>query len=62
MKLREVPEDQKKVNVTPLLKNSEKVYLGTYRLFKLTSITEKVMEQIISKTAAKHITDIKGRS
>lgn len=52
----------KKVNVSLLLKNSEKVYLGTYSLFRLNSVTEKVMEQINPITAVKHFKDIKVRS
>jgi len=43
----EVPEDWRKVNVTPVLKKGKKEDPGNYRLVSLTSIPGKTVEQLI---------------
>jgi len=43
----EVPEDCRKVNVTPIFKKGGKGDPGNYRLVRLTSIPGKIMEQRI---------------
>ena len=44
---REVPEDWRKANVTPIFKKGKKEHPGNYRPVSLTSIPGKVMEQLI---------------
>lgn len=50
-----VYEDWKKVNITTVFIRSEKEDLGIYKLVSLTSISVKVMEQILSETIIKHV-------
>ncbi|KFP28054.1 hypothetical protein N325_01422, partial [Colius striatus] len=50
-----VPEDWRKVNVTPVFKKGRKDDPGDYRLVSLTSIPGKIMEQLILNVITKHI-------
>ncbi|GAB0207177.1 mitochondrial enolase superfamily member 1 [Grus japonensis] len=51
----EVPEDQRKANVTPVFKKGKKEDPGNYRPVSLTSIPRKVMEQHILGVISKHV-------
>ncbi|KAF4795873.1 RNA-directed DNA polymerase from mobile element jockey-like protein [Turdus rufiventris] len=48
----EVPEDWKKANVTPVFKKGKREDTGNY---SLTSISGKVMEQLILEATSKHM-------
>lgn len=52
----EVPEDWKKANVTPVFKKGEREDTGNY---SLTSISGKMMEQLILEATSKHMEDKK---
>jgi len=49
----EVPEDWRKVNVTPIFEKGKKEDPGNYRPVRLTSIPGKVMEQLILEAIIK---------
>jgi len=50
-----VPEDWRKANVTPIFKKGKKEDPGNYRLVSLTSIPEKVIEEIILNVVIKQV-------
>jgi len=52
---REVPEDWKKANVTPIFKKGKKEDPGNYRPVSLTSIPGKMMEQLILEVIIKQV-------
>ncbi|KFP08524.1 hypothetical protein N300_08319, partial [Calypte anna] len=53
----EMPEDWRKAIVTPVFKKGKKEDPGNYSPVSLTSIPEKVMEQLILDTVSRHIKD-----
>ncbi|GAB0186732.1 mitochondrial enolase superfamily member 1 [Grus japonensis] len=55
----EVPEDWRKVNVTLVFKKGKKKDPGNYRPVSLTSISGKVMEQLILGVISKHVEEKK---
>ena len=52
-------EDWRKANVTSIFKKGKKENPGNYRLFSLSSVPGKVMEQLILETISRHIKDKK---
>jgi len=52
---REVPEDWRKANVTPVFKKGKKEDPGNYRPVSLTSIPRKVVEQLILEVIIKQV-------
>ncbi|GAB0179570.1 mitochondrial enolase superfamily member 1 [Grus japonensis] len=55
----QVPEDWRKASVTLVFKKGKKEDPGNYRPVSLTSIPEKVMEQLILKVISKHVEEKK---
>ncbi|KFP79597.1 RNA-directed DNA polymerase from mobile element jockey, partial [Apaloderma vittatum] len=53
----EVPADWKSANITPIYKKGKKDDLGNYRPVSLTSISGKMMEQIILNSIMQHMQD-----
>ncbi|KFV62834.1 hypothetical protein N307_00669, partial [Dryobates pubescens] len=51
----EVPGDWSRANVTPIFKNGKKEDPGKYRWVSLTSISGKVMKQLILDSVLRHI-------
>ncbi|GAB0190798.1 mitochondrial enolase superfamily member 1 [Grus japonensis] len=51
----EVPEDWRKVNVTPVFKKGKKEDPGNYRPVSFISIPGKVMEQLVIDVISKHV-------
>ena len=51
----EVPDDWRRANVVPIFKKGKKEEPGNYRPVSLTSIPEKILEQIIKKSVCKHL-------
>ena len=51
----EVPKDWRKANVTPIFKKGKKEDPGNYRPVSLTSITGKVLEQLILEVIIKQV-------
>ena len=56
----EIPEDWRFANVTPIYKKGCKEDPGNYRSVSLTSVPEKVMEQIILGEITRHMCGIQG--
>ena len=55
--LGEVPGDWKRANFTPILKQSRKEELGSYRPVSLTSVPGKLTENIILESTSKYMKD-----
>ena len=55
----EVPEDWRKVSVTPVFKKGKKENPGNYRPVSLTSIPGKIMEQLILEVIIKQVEEKK---
>ncbi|KAK4815974.1 hypothetical protein QYF61_010842 [Mycteria americana] len=57
--IKEVPEDWRKANATPLFKNGKKGDPGNYRSVNLTSIPGEVMEQLLLGTISRYMKEEK---
>jgi len=53
----EVPEDWRLANVTPIYKKGCREDLGNYRPVSLTSVPEKIIEQIVLREITRHMRD-----
>ncbi|CAM5103262.1 unnamed protein product [Eretmochelys imbricata] len=58
-RLGEVPDDWKRVNVVPIFKKGKKEDPGNYRPVSLTSVPEKIMEQVFKESILKHLEERK---
>ena len=56
----EVPEDWRLANVTPIYKKGCREDPGNYRPVSLTSVPEKIMEQIVLREITRHVQDNRG--
>uniref|UniRef100_A0A669R178 Reverse transcriptase domain-containing protein n=1 Tax=Phasianus colchicus TaxID=9054 RepID=A0A669R178_PHACC len=56
----EVPEDWRLADVIPLYKKGHREDLGNYRPVSLTSVPEKVMEQILLGGITRHVHRVQG--
>jgi len=52
-----VPDDWRKVKVTPVFKKGKKEYPENYRLVSLTLVTGWVIEQLILESISRHMKD-----
>ncbi|CAM5108800.1 unnamed protein product [Eretmochelys imbricata] len=55
----EVPDDWKKANVVPIFKKGKKEDPGNYRPVSLTSVSGKIMEQVLKESILKHLEERK---
>lgn len=46
-RIEEVPEDWRNANITPAFRNGKREKLENYRPFSFTSVSGKVMEQLV---------------
>lgn len=53
----EVPENEKKAKIPPIFKKGRKECLGRNRLVSLTSVPEKMMEQLMLEVVASLVKD-----
>ncbi|KAJ7401508.1 hypothetical protein WISP_00173 [Willisornis vidua] len=53
----EVPDDWRLANVTPIHKKGCKADCGNYRPVSLTSVADRVMEQIMLSAITQHLQD-----
>ena len=51
----EVPKDWRRASVVPIFKKGKKEEPGNYRPVSLTSITSKILEQIVKRSLCKHL-------
>ncbi|PKU40772.1 rna-directed dna polymerase from mobile element jockey- hypothetical protein [Limosa lapponica baueri] len=51
----EVPEDQRKANITPAYKKNKKEDPGNYRPINLTPVPGKIMERLVLDVISKHL-------
>ncbi|CAM5146985.1 unnamed protein product [Eretmochelys imbricata] len=55
----EVPDDWKKANVVPIFKKGKKEDPGNYKAVSLTSVPEKIMEQVLKESILKRLEERK---
>ncbi|CAM5075370.1 unnamed protein product [Eretmochelys imbricata] len=58
-KMGEIPEDWERANIVPIYKKGNKDNPENYRPVSLTSVSGKIMEQIIMQSICKHLEDNK---